>query len=66
MYPERVDRLKTIASAPSLIVLVLNPLPSRTKQHFRLLSRICDGNPKFKKHKLSKEVENRMYLNNEC
>jgi hypothetical protein len=44
----------------------LNPLPSRTKQHFRLLSRICDGNPKFKKHKLSKEVENRMYLNNEC
>jgi len=37
MYPERVERLKTIASAPSLIVLVLNPLPSRTKQQVPLL-----------------------------
>lgn len=37
MYPERVERLKTIASAPSLIVLVLNPLPSRTKQQVLLL-----------------------------
>lgn len=37
MYLERVARLKTIASAPSLIVLVLNPLPSRTKHHVILL-----------------------------
>lgn len=38
MYPELVERLNTIASAPNLIVLVLNPLPSRTKQHVLLLT----------------------------
>ena len=31
MYPECIARLKTITSAPSLMVLVLNPLPSRIK-----------------------------------